>query len=130
MAHGDRNFIDKEVWGLRFAGTAYEKQITQLYGDSAAFDFSPYEGKMDVVFVDGAHSAAYVKSDTEVALRLLKPEGGLILWHDYSSYDWRELTVAMNELYEEHSEFRSMRWVKGPTLVVWERGREGMRAES
>ncbi len=121
VAYGDENFIVKDASGARFSDTPWSAQITQLYGDSAAFDFTPYEGMMDMVFVDGAHSAAYVKSDTEVALRLLKPEGGLILWHDYSSYYWRELTVAMNELYAGRSEFRSMRWGKGTTLVVWEK---------
>lgn len=121
VACGDENFIVKETSGSRFSGTSWAGQITQLFGDSATFDFTPYEGKMDVVFVDGAHSAAYVKSDTAVALRLLKPEGGLILWHDYSSYYWKNLTVAMNELYSSNPDLRRMRWVKGTTLVVWEK---------
>ena len=47
-----------------------EKQITQLYGDSANFDFSPYAGRMGLVFVDGSHSYDYVLQDTASALRL------------------------------------------------------------
>ena len=35
-------YIDKEVSGSRYLGTDCEKKITQLYGDSAAFDFSPF----------------------------------------------------------------------------------------
>lgn len=120
IATGDSKFIDKEASGTRFSSSPLARNITQLYGDSATFDYSPYEGKMDVVFVDGAHSYDYVKSDTEVALRLLKPEGGLILWHDYSSPYWKDLTLAMNELYQDNPEFKTMRHVTGTVLVVWD----------
>lgn len=121
IASGDVNFIKKDRSGSRYAGTRYAAQITQLYGDSATFDFTPYEGKMDVVFVDGAHSYEYVKNDTRVALRLLKPSSGLILWHDYGSRWWKDLTRAMNELYREQPEFSGMRHIRGTTLVVWSR---------
>jgi predicted O-methyltransferase YrrM len=56
-------------------------KIQALYGDSAAFDFSPYYGRMDMVFVDGAHSYEYVLSDVRNALTLLRPHG-FILMHD------------------------------------------------
>ena len=52
---GEEKYIDKETSGTRFIGTDCEPKITQLYGDSAAFDFSPYVDKVDTVFVDGAH---------------------------------------------------------------------------
>ena len=35
------------------------------------------------MFVDGAHAYSYVKSDTEKALRMIRP-GGVIVWHDFS----------------------------------------------
>ena len=54
----------------------------ELFGDSMNFDFSPYHGKMDFVFVDANHSYAYVKSDTENAFQMISPRGA-ILWHDY-----------------------------------------------
>ncbi len=57
-------------------------RIVELFGDSMAFDFSPYYGKIDLVFVDANHSYAYVKSDTQNAFRMLSPVG-VILWHDY-----------------------------------------------
>lgn len=127
IASGDENFIKKDRSGARFAGTPYAARITQLYGDSATFDFAPYEGKMDVVFVDGAHSYEYVRNDTRIALRLLKPSGGLILWHDYGSRWWKDLTRAMHELHRE-SGFSTMRHIRGTTLVVWIR--QGKEAES
>jgi predicted O-methyltransferase YrrM len=56
--------------------------IVELLGDSMNFDYSPYGGKVDFIFVDANHSYAYVKQDTENAFRMLSPRG-VILWHDY-----------------------------------------------
>lgn len=78
----DVQLADKVVSGERFAGTAEEKCIQQLWGDSASFDFSSYYGLMDLVFIDGAHSEAYVKNDTYQAIKLIKKSGGIIIWHD------------------------------------------------
>lgn len=121
VAPGDAQFIDKPVSGARFHGSPHAARITQVFGDSASFDYAPYEGRMDLVFVDGAHSYEYVKSDTRAALRLLRPTGGMILWHDYSSPYWKGLTRALNELRREIPELASLRHIRGTTLVVWER---------
>jgi hypothetical protein len=61
--------------GEAFRGTPEEDRITQLWGDSATFDFSPYERRMDLV---------YVKRDTRTALSLLSRRG-MIVWDDYGS---------------------------------------------
>lgn len=119
LAQGDTNFIRKESSGTRFVGTAWATHITQLYGDSASFDYAPYEGKMDLVFIDGSHSYDYVMSDTKAALQLLKPAGGLVLWHDYGSPYWKDLTRALNDLFAKDPTWRTMRHVRGTTLVVW-----------
>jgi hypothetical protein len=68
-----------------YQGTDVEEKVTQLYGDSKAFDETPYRGRCDLIFVDGSHAASYVRSDTDKALRMLRP-GGLLLWHDYSPH--------------------------------------------
>lgn len=65
-----------------YSGTAVASKITQLYGDSKAFDEQPYVGRCDLIFVDGSHARSYVRSDTEKALRMLRP-GGAVIWHDY-----------------------------------------------
>jgi len=70
--------------GELFRGTMFERQIMQLYGDSATFDFSPYKGKIDLVFVDGSHSHDYVVNDTRKALEILSPRG-TIIWDDCST---------------------------------------------
>ena len=54
---GEKTFIDKDTPGRLFLKREeHANKITQLLGDSAAFDFSPYESKLDFVFVDGSHS--------------------------------------------------------------------------
>jgi hypothetical protein len=57
------------------------KQIRFLEQDSALFDPSPYRDSMDFVFVDAAHTAKYVKNDSEKGWAMLRP-GGIIAWHD------------------------------------------------
>ncbi len=65
-----------------YSGTVVEHKITQLFGDSKEFDESPFHRACDLIFVDGSHAYSYVKSDSEKALRMIRP-GGVILWHDY-----------------------------------------------
>jgi hypothetical protein len=70
--------------GSLFKDTRYADSITQLHGDSMRFDFSPYRGSMDFVYVDGSHSYPYVQSDTRNAMAMIRP-GGVIVWDDYGS---------------------------------------------
>jgi hypothetical protein len=56
-------------------------RIRFLEHDSATFDESPYVNQMDFVFVDGAHTAEYVRSDSEKAWKMVRP-GGIVAWHD------------------------------------------------
>jgi len=71
--------------GQKFRGAVVESRITQLFGDSLKFDFSPYERSMDLVFVDAAHDYLHGLADSRTALRLVKP-GGVVLWHDFTPY--------------------------------------------
>ena len=102
--------------GSRFHEAACGNKITQLYGNSATFDFSPYENKMDFVFVDGAHTHGYILNDSEKALRLLKDGQGMILWHDYR-WVWDDVRITLNELYLTRSEFKNIRHIKDTSLV-------------
>lgn len=54
--------------------------VTRLWGDSARFDFAPFYGCCDVVFVMGAHSLPYIRNDLGQAFKLARP-GGLVVWH-------------------------------------------------
>jgi len=83
-ARGDRLAALKEsaFSSFYYQGTAVESRVTQLFADSKAFDETPYLARCDLIFIDGAHAASYVESDSRKALRMVKP-GGLIFWHDY-----------------------------------------------
>jgi len=81
---------DREVRRL-LSGHMYDElphpaEIEQLWGDSAGFDFEPWKGKCDLVYIDGAHSEAYVERDTSNAFGMIS-ERGVIVWDDY----WRQV---------------------------------------
>lgn len=76
-------YLTTGSWRTRFRGTPEASAITQLYGDSATFDFSPYRGSIDLVLIEAGHSYSYVKSDTEAAFGMLS-ELGTIVWDDYT----------------------------------------------
>ncbi len=83
------------IIGSRFTDTEYEKQITQLAGNSAYFDFTPYFNSIDLVFIDAGHEYEDVRADTETALKLVKP-GGVIIWDDTTN--WPGVKRAVEEL--------------------------------
>lgn len=61
------------------------KNVTHLFGDSAHFDFQPYEQVCDLVFIDGDHSTEAVLRDTQTALKLRKSKESILVWHDAKS---------------------------------------------
>lgn len=110
----DLQFINKPLSGELFLHTEMAAKITQLLGDSATFDFGPYQRSMDLVYVDGGHSFEYAMADSHTARRLLAP-GGLVLWHDYPTYPgvWRcleDLAAAWPG---------SLLWIEDTSLVLW-----------
>jgi predicted O-methyltransferase YrrM len=113
---------DSAIAESAFAAFFYENapeaaKITQLIGDSKAFDETPFLASCDLVFVDGAHARSYVESDSRKALRMVKP-GGIVLWHDYSG---RRRTpgvfAALNALARE----LPLVHIAGTTLVAYRR---------
>jgi predicted O-methyltransferase YrrM len=56
---------------------------------------------MDIVFVDAGHTYAYIKSDTENALKMVRP-GGVVLWHDYMQVLHPDVTRYLYELSHHH----------------------------
>ena len=91
----DATIISESRTGCEYLGTDVEYMISQLHGDSSTFDFSPYYGKMDLVYVDGAHDYDAVRMDSENAIRMLKP-GGYALWDEFCNYgDYNDVTRAV-----------------------------------
>jgi hypothetical protein len=58
-------------------------RITHLLGDSTTFDFLPYNGTADLVYIEGSGRHARIKADTEAAFGLLS-DLGTIVWDGYS----------------------------------------------
>jgi len=83
-----------------FKGDPNAAKIKELFGDSATFDFSPYYGKIDLIFIDGSHSYPYIKSDTENAFKMLS-DTGIIVWHDFDYVIHKDVFRYLNELSKE-----------------------------
>ncbi len=77
------------------------RKIVELFGDSEKFDYTPYHGKIDLIFIDGNHSYPYVKSDTENAFKMLS-ERGVIIWHDFDYIIHRDVFKYLNKLSEQY----------------------------
>lgn len=116
----ERRYVEKEEPGRRYRGSIAEEKITTLFGDSLTFDFSPYFESIDFVFVDASHAFDYVMSDSLNAFRMLPPNGGTIVWHDFGH--WDGVTEALNRLSRDNPEFADLKWIEGTTLAILERG--------
>lgn len=101
-----------------YSGTAVEPKVKQLFGDSKAFDETPFAGQCDLIFVDGSHAYSYVMSDSRKALRMVKP-GGVILWHDYVGPEEEGVFRGLNELARELPLFH----VEGTTFIAYRKPR-------
>jgi len=104
--------------GELFRDSHYAEKITQLFGDSATFDFSPYSGKMDLVFIDGNHQYDNVKSDSHNALKLIGP-GGTVVWDDYETQYGADVVRCLNELGKR----LQLRRISGTRLVIYRQAR-------
>jgi predicted O-methyltransferase YrrM len=94
----DARIIDGSRPGLHYQGEEVSGKIVQLYGNSMDFDFTPYFGQIDLVYVDGAHDYDAVRQDTIQALRMLTPNG-VLLWDDFADYgDQNDVTRAILDL--------------------------------
>ena len=121
VAHTKLELTDPELFstwerGARFRGTPEAGRITQLGGDSATFDFSPYRGTIDLVYVDASHSYSYVRSDTEAAFGMLS-ELGTIVWDDYTHSPG--VYAYLNEL--AHSLHAPIFHILGTRLALYSR---------
>jgi predicted O-methyltransferase YrrM len=96
---------------LAYAGSPEESRIVQHWSDSASFGYEPWYGHCDLVYIDGSHSFAYVKSDSENAFKLLSPHG-IVVWDDYW---WR---VAGVREYLNSLKDVELRRLPGTRLVV------------
>ncbi len=91
----DAAIIQASRTGELFRDRPEASRIRQLFGNSMVFDFHPYHGQADMVFVDGAHHYRAARQDTLSALALAKV-GGWVIWHDFANYgDYADVTRAV-----------------------------------
>lgn len=91
----DQNLIGHADPGVDYRHKSGSEKIAQLYGNSVSFDYTPYLAQADIVFVDGGHDFDTALSDTQNALRIVRP-GGVVLWHDFANYgDYNDVTRAV-----------------------------------
>jgi hypothetical protein len=107
--HSDDQYNDNFLTSLAFdKGEKYLKnfrkdpRLTLIKQDSQ--QFIPEElglvNKTDFIFIDGGHTDAIVRSDTQKSLKMLS-DGGTLIWHDYNSKVHPKVTEIVNN-YSEH----------------------------
>ena len=79
----NRGYSDNFINAAAFFSNKNPK-INHIRQDSRTLDVDEL-GKFDLMFIDGDHSYEGIKSDTELAFRLLKNPDSIIVWHDYCS---------------------------------------------
>ena len=81
----------------RYAGSPVEERVIEHYGDSRTFDFSSFYGKVDMVFIDGAHDYKTKSIDTINALKMIGDQG-VVIWDNYDDIGCPEVTKYLSEL--------------------------------
>jgi predicted O-methyltransferase YrrM len=110
---------DPSLIGARFAESSdLRARIVQHFGDSRQFEFAPFYGQMDLVFVDASHSYEAVLHDSRAAFRMVR-EGGVVLWDDYHPIHGPGVMTALAELGGE----KPIIWINGTRLALhWMNG--------
>lgn len=106
---------DAAVFGSRVVGEyavngRAQARVQLVTADTVQFDFAPFTGTADLVFIDADHTFEAVVQDSEIAFRLLRP-GGVVLWHDYLMTEG--VTSAMRSLSRP-----GLIHIEGTTLVA------------
>lgn len=115
-----RSVLEQNLQGHFFRHSSVAGRVVQLHGDSRTFDFSPYHGTIDFVFIDAGHTYEFVANDTAHALKMLRPSG-VIVWHDYASKSPGVVSLA-----QEFSQKRPLFWVASTSLLVFVDGVDAM----
>ncbi len=97
--------------GFQFKNTKHSKKIKQIFGDSAEIDWCQLSVPFDLVFLDGCHYYAYVKKDTQNAVRYLK-SGGILIWHDYG------MIKHVTKVVEETAKKMKVKAIQGTRFAV------------
>ena len=126
--------IGEDLVGSAFRDRVAENKIVFHRSHSSDFDYASLRGTVDFVFIDGSHAYADVIHDSERALEMLRPTGGVIVWDDYDFVD-----LGVVQAVHDLSAQIELVHVASTRLVVHRRGapqppgetpREGPRASN
>jgi predicted O-methyltransferase YrrM len=90
-----REALDYERKYLAEANHGLVKQILE---DSMKFDATKYRRWFQFIFIDANHEVAYVRRDTENAMKMFADDRGCVIWHDYGHPEFPELTQYVDDL--------------------------------
>ena len=80
-------------------------RIRRIEGDTAELEAREVGQDFEMIFIDGAHSAAYLENDTSLALAVAAPSC-VILWHDYAKpRRWPAVTGFLHSISIERQLF-------------------------
>lgn len=96
--------------GMLIDSFAVRQQTRAYWGDSAIFDFGPFESRMDMFFVDGAHTEDYVARDSCNAFECVAADGW-VLWHDC-------FTPQVLKILREIGQSTKIFQIRGTTLAI------------
>ena len=113
----DINVTARSKLGRQLRDHPLASRIRQVYGDSGSLDWGSLGGPFGLIFIDGCHTAAYVRSDSENALRHLAPDG-TIIWHDYGMIP--DVSIVVDEVAAQNPEL-NIRVAAGTRLAVGKR---------
>lgn len=85
------------------AEASLKSKITPILHDSMRFDIGArgFAKRFDLIFIDGGHDYATVKSDSEKAFAMAADDA-IVVWHDYGSATHTDVTRYVNEFAEMH----------------------------
>lgn len=108
MPKDDWHLISARRVGSQYRADPSVKNVRQHFGDTAQLVFPPAEA----FFIDGSHTYAYARNDTEKALA--SPEARLLVWHD-CNMDHPGVTRWLTEMI--HSGY-PVRHIRGTNLAT------------
>ena len=120
VTHIDLGLIANREVGIRLKELGLQGRAEQVFCDSMAFDPSPHRGSVELGFIDGAHSRAFVENDT-VKMADMMAERGIVFWHDYRGQgalrplgEYLESLARKIPIYSVHG--TSLAWASAPDV--------------
>lgn len=118
----DSKFCEPTSVGRWFRDHPLSTGIEMLTTDAGSFDFAPYQGEIDMIFIDADHTEHAVRRDSAAAFEMLRP-GGVVVWHDYLMLEGvtRALVRMATSIRVFHIEGTTMAIAFGPLPKVPDR---------